>query len=211
MTKKMHPHLEAAMKEFDLKMDHDLWDCKGKIVAYHHAVERISRQANISFLPPQIITDDFKGKGISILVTGQRESVQEWSIGEAAESNYRVVGKMQAYPWAMAEKRAKDRVVLKLIGLHGIVYSEEESDDFKEPKTDQAPAKQQATNSAETIKDDAKLVSSLLWHIEQTETDTRAFCQHFGIQSVPDMPASRYQEAIDALNRKAEQNKGKAA
>jgi hypothetical protein len=31
----------------------------------------------------------------------------------------------------MAEKRAKDRVVLKLIGLHGLVYSEEESDDFK--------------------------------------------------------------------------------
>ena len=32
----------------------------------------------------------------------------------------------------MAEKRAKDRVILKLAGIHGDAYSEEESDDFKE-------------------------------------------------------------------------------
>jgi transcription initiation factor IIF auxiliary subunit len=32
----------------------------------------------------------------------------------------------------MAEKRAKDRVILKLVGLHGDVYSEEEADDFKD-------------------------------------------------------------------------------
>ena len=30
----------------------------------------------------------------------------------------------------MAEKRAKDRVILKLVGLHGDVYSEDEADDF---------------------------------------------------------------------------------
>ena len=32
----------------------------------------------------------------------------------------------------MAEKRAKDRVILKLVGLHGDVYSEEEADEFQE-------------------------------------------------------------------------------
>src|SRR3954451_5869163 len=31
----------------------------------------------------------------------------------------------------MAEKRAKDRVILKLVGLHGLLYSEEEADEFK--------------------------------------------------------------------------------
>ena len=30
----------------------------------------------------------------------------------------------------MAEKRAKDRVILKLIGLHGDAYSQEEGDDL---------------------------------------------------------------------------------
>jgi hypothetical protein len=34
----------------------------------------------------------------------------------------------------MAEKRAKDRVILKLVGLHGDVYSEEEADEFKNEK-----------------------------------------------------------------------------
>ena len=36
-----------------------------------------------------------------------------------------------AYPIAMAEKRAKDRVILKLLAAHGDLYSEEEADDFK--------------------------------------------------------------------------------
>jgi hypothetical protein len=34
----------------------------------------------------------------------------------------------------MAEKRAKDRVLLKLLGFAGEVYSEEEADDFKAAK-----------------------------------------------------------------------------
>ena len=33
-----------------------------------------------------------------------------------------------AYPYAMAEKRAVDRAILKLLGLHGFVYSEDEMD-----------------------------------------------------------------------------------
>ena len=34
----------------------------------------------------------------------------------------------------MAEKRAKDRVVLKLVDLSGDFYSEDEADDFKDAK-----------------------------------------------------------------------------
>jgi hypothetical protein len=41
----------------------------------------------------------------------------------------------------MAEKRAKDRVILKLIGLHGLAYSEEEADDFKQEPAKEPPAK----------------------------------------------------------------------
>ena len=35
---------------------------------------------------------------------------------------------------AMAEKRSRDRVILKLLSLHGALYSEDEADDFKEPR-----------------------------------------------------------------------------
>jgi hypothetical protein len=40
----------------------------------------------------------------------------------------------------MAEKRAKDRVILKLIELHGYVYSEEEADEFKQGRPGYAEA-----------------------------------------------------------------------
>ena len=49
--------------------------------------------------------------------------------GEASPKNCRV-----AYPYAMAEKRAVDRAVLKLVGLHGFVYSEDEMDDTDDQK-----------------------------------------------------------------------------
>ena len=51
----------------------------------------------------------------------------EWSIGEATPYNNK-----NGYPFAMAEKRAKDRVILKLVGIAGDVYSSEEADDFKQ-------------------------------------------------------------------------------
>ena len=53
--------------------------------------------------------------------------VSEWSFGEAAPYNNK-----NNYPFAMAEKRAKDRVILKLVGLHGDTYSQAEADEFEE-------------------------------------------------------------------------------
>ena len=43
----------------------------------------------------------------------------------------RLSGRQAAYVYAMAEKRAKDRVILKLVGLHGLLSSEEDADAFK--------------------------------------------------------------------------------
>jgi hypothetical protein len=74
----------------------------------------------------------------------------EWATGEASPKNNK-----NGYPWAMAEKRAKDRVVLKLVGIHGLVYSEDEADDFKasEPKaTDQNKSLFNAKAAADRIK-----------------------------------------------------------
>src|SRR5688572_23809218 len=66
-----------------------------------------------------------------MVVTGKMKDRVEWSTGETNPTNYHVTGKQPAYPWAMSEKRAKDRVILKLVGIHGLVYSEVEAD-FKE-------------------------------------------------------------------------------
>ena len=66
------------------------------------------------------------------MVMGHMGDKSEWSIGEASPSNNK-----NSYPYAMAEKRAKDRVILKLVGLHGDVYAEDEADSFKEERPEE--------------------------------------------------------------------------
>lgn len=102
----------------------------GKWIVYHWALEKAAAKKKIKFDQPTIVHADPAGKLATIIVTGHLGEQCEWSFGEAAPYNT-----TQSYPFAMAEKRGKDRVILKLIGLHGLAYSEEEADDFKEPAT----------------------------------------------------------------------------
>ncbi len=109
----------------------NIWRVQGQAVIYHKALERIAAQAKITYDAPTIVRAE-RDEAV-ILVTGRMGERVEWSIGEALIGvNYRVSGKQSAYVYAMAEKRAKDRVILKLIELHGYVYSEEEADEFKQ-------------------------------------------------------------------------------
>jgi hypothetical protein len=108
----------------------NIWRVQGQAVIYHKALERIAAQAGIAFGPPTILRAE-RDEAV-FLVTGSMGERTEWSIGEALVNvNYRVSGRQAAYVYAMAEKRAKDRVILKLVGLHGLLSSEEEADEFK--------------------------------------------------------------------------------
>lgn len=131
---KIDPELRAILAKYGGDAEKDLWFCHGNWIAYHKALERIAVQACIKFDPPHVIEGNGSGKSVAICVTGNMQARSEWSIGEASEHNYKTSAKQAAYPYAMAEKRGKDRVILKLLGLHGLVYSEEEADDFKETK-----------------------------------------------------------------------------
>jgi hypothetical protein len=125
---------DARITDILARYDEDLsstWMVQGQRVIRHAALERIAAKAGISFDKPNIVRSE--EREAVILVSGKNGDRSEWSIGEAnMELNYRTSGKQQAYPYAMAEKRAKDRVILKLIELHGLLYSEEEADEFKE-------------------------------------------------------------------------------
>lgn len=123
----------------------DVWSVQSATVIKHKALERLAASAKIQFGPPQILRAE-RDESV-ILVTGQLGDRSEWSIGEAlVNTNYRVTGKMAAYVYAMAEKRAKDRVILKLAGLHGL-YSEDEADEFKESSS----APQQGRNATPAV------------------------------------------------------------
>jgi hypothetical protein len=125
-----------------------LWDCHGVLVLYHRAYEVIAAREGITFDSPVIIEANSADKIVALCVTGRMGERSEWSIGEAAPGNCK-----NAYVYAIAEKRAKDRVVAKLVGLAEHVYSEDEADEFKDKprvavEPSPAPVQQQSAQNA---------------------------------------------------------------
>ena len=94
----------------------------------HKALERVAAEVGIKYERPDIVQSDLANKTVAIVVFGSLGDRTEWATGEAAPYNNK-----NGYPLAMAEKRAKDRVILKLLQAHGALYSEDEAEDFKRP------------------------------------------------------------------------------
>jgi hypothetical protein len=124
--RQIDPKIAEVLKKHGYGPD-SCWDCHGVWVIYHKVLERIAALEGIKFDPPHVVEADGANKIAALCVTGNLGDLTEWSIGEAAPNNNK-----NAYPFAMAEKRGKDRVILKLIGLHGLAYSEEEAETFKD-------------------------------------------------------------------------------
>ena len=108
-----------------------LWDCHGTWVMYHRYIEQAGAENGIRYKYEEVETDSINGvvvvKCTAVLDKGNERKIQVVSYGEASPKNTK-----NSYPYAMAEKRAYDRCVLKLLGLHGFVYSEDElPDDVK--------------------------------------------------------------------------------
>ena len=118
-----------TLKEIGMTPSQAGWNCHGTYVLLHKALEKVAVHRKIVFKEPTILECNSDKKVVSLLVTGNMGDKSEWSIGEASPSNNK-----NSYPYAMAEKRAKDRVILKLVGLHGDVYAEDEADSFKEDR-----------------------------------------------------------------------------
>jgi hypothetical protein len=130
MSKRLDPALIDILKTYEIDANDALWDCHGTWVMYHRYIEIVAAKAGVSFDPPVFLETDTASGIVSLHCTGRLGDRSEWSVGECSPKNNK-----NAYPYAMAEKRAKDRVVLKLVGLSGFVYSEEESDDFKKKQS----------------------------------------------------------------------------
>lgn len=152
---KLDPRIEAIRAKFDLAAS-DFWELpqkKGTWVAKHAALEIVAVKANIVWSMPQILEAHGADGVAAMVVAGTMGDRTEWATGEASPKNNK-----NAYPWAMAEKRAKDRVVLKLSGIAGLVYSEDEADDFKQPearttdkRSDQGKREAEAKERAEAL------------------------------------------------------------
>lgn len=151
MSDSIPENIKALLAKHKLYTADAAWELpqkKGCWILKHKIIEKLVAVEGITFELPQTIFVD--ADSAVVLVHGKRklppismqsldtkttmalpeQYVTEWSYGEASPKNNK-----NAYPVAMAEKRAKDRVALKLLGLHGDAYSEDESDDFKEVET----------------------------------------------------------------------------
>ncbi len=118
--------LDNRVKEILSKLGFDpqecLWQTHNTYVMYHRYIEIAGAKNSISYDLTEIETNSKDGI-VCIKCIAKRNGDTVITYGEASPKNTK-----NAYPYAMAEKRAVDRAILKLLGLHGFVYSEDEMD-----------------------------------------------------------------------------------
>ncbi len=126
-----------AIEDFRAKYGVDadeIWEVHGSTwVVKHKALERVAVEQGIVWLRPSVQVCDLANKIAVICAFGKLGEREEWSFGEASPANNK-----NSYPVAMAEKRARDRVILKLLVGNGL-YSESEADEFDQPGKRQNP------------------------------------------------------------------------
>jgi hypothetical protein len=203
MSREADDKISSTLERFGIPMAGNVWRVQGTPVIYHRTLEEIAAQLGIIFQPPTILRSE-RDEAVMIVHGSMQlraadggltdKTRHEWSIGEAVINvNYRVSGKQAAYVYAMAEKRAKDRVILKLIELAGHVYSEEEADEFSESarrQAQQAQRDQQAQAADEPDNDPAKIDADIRKRITEANT----------IESLRDMMLEeRTQQAVAYL------------
>ena len=177
MKKRQIPqHLKDLIQAVGMSEQEATWDCHGTPVIYHDALERISSHIGIQFEKPEVHKNNVEEGFVAMRVTGTDGDKTEWSFGEASPYNSK-----NSYPFAMSEKRAKDRVILKLIGASGFVYSEEEAESFKNPnrhveqkqqvKQEEPPPFEPDPDSVSIIKtaEDKKYAQEYLDSLEKNE------------------------------------------
>ena len=121
-------NIKELAKKYSLSKS-DFWELKrgtvSRWIITHDAVEKIAYTEGITFSMPQIIRDN--NSNVAMLGQGTLKERTEWSTGEASQNNCK-----NPYFFAMAEKRLKDRLTLKLINAYQYgIYSDVEADAFK--------------------------------------------------------------------------------
>jgi len=117
--KKLCPDIEKSDKLAWKLKQNGLW------ILSNQAVQRIAAHNNIIVTfgePKEIMGNIYIKATAKNTLTG----LQIESFGESSSKNTH-----NAYPIAMAEKRAHDRVVLKCVDVYADFYSDVEADEFK--------------------------------------------------------------------------------
>lgn len=120
--------LNTLFKKYNLDVE-DTFKHKHYNIITRSGIDKIQAKAGIN------IDYDLKHynpdlKTCIIKATGTKESITIQTYGECSPENNR-----NAYPVAIAEKRAMSRIVLKLCGFYELgVFGEDEAEDFKKTR-----------------------------------------------------------------------------
>ena len=133
MMANIEPRVKKILAQYDLKPEHALWELKrgGKatLIMLHKYCELVGAKAGV-VIDDLVEVETNSAQGIAVVKCyAHNNKMKVITYGEASPKNSKV-----AYPYAMAEKRAVDRAILKLVGLHGFVYSEDEMEDTENEK-----------------------------------------------------------------------------
>ena len=121
-------NIKELSKKYNLTKE-DYWQesRSKKWIISHDACEKIADMEGIIFGPPQVLNSE--QNFVRMVISAKKGEVLMWSGGEADTKNCK-----NLYIGAMAEKRGKDRVILKLINAYEYgIYSDVEADNFQKP------------------------------------------------------------------------------
>jgi len=117
--------LEGYLKK--LKTDGGMWEFKpGKWIIKHLEVEGLAQHYNIETNIDLVHCN--LDKDVAVVKAAALYNQKKFiTLGEASPKNNQF-----EYPVAIAEKRAVDRAILKALGIHGNVYSDQEMPNEKQ-------------------------------------------------------------------------------
>ena len=190
MSKSLPKNLLKYLKEINMTEEEATWKVHGTPVLLHKACEKMASLYNIVFDVPTMYAHDIKAKEVAMCVVGHMGDKTAWATGEVAPYNNK-----NNYPFAMAEKRAKDRVILKLLNLTGDVYSEEEADEFKESKP--APAKLMDLDT------EARVDAAITFYEDCSSEKFNQFEKRYkNLLNSPDLSEPQFEAVVEAHDKR---------
>ena len=121
---KIDPIVKDILNELKFNPAECLWEKHGATCMKHRYIEIAGQNKGVVINSLDEIEKNSAEGVVAIKCTASLGKSKVITYGEATPKNNK-----NSYPYAMAEKRAVDRAILKLIGIHGFVYSDDEVDD----------------------------------------------------------------------------------
>ena len=120
---KIDPIVKKILAELKFNEKDCLWEKHGATCMKHRYIEIAGKHKGVSIDNLEEVEKNSDMGVVAVKCTASLGKSKVITYGEASPKNNK-----NSYPYAMAEKRAIDRAILKLIGVHGFIYSEDEVD-----------------------------------------------------------------------------------